>query len=244
MNFSHYSSASNGCHEMQSFDPRNKSFTVLRILQVLKLLSFLLQKMNRNSSSPFLPPATLDNMVRNPLSCVASTLQQSVWYTDFLFLINLVYPSLKVLELVTSAGTSTNQAAGTHFYIVAFGLLFVIGGISNFLAAYLTHRPMWGMKGGIAACIGYMAAAQPNRVLYRSGWGIGEVMELTAGNVLWTVFGTNLASFLLAIDSLGMGIADTVAWGVGGVLGYYFSEFQLEQYGLWWTPLWPFNFYL
>jgi hypothetical protein len=225
---------------MQVFDARNKAFTALRILQALKISSFLLQKSNRRPSTPFLPAATLANILQNPLSCMASVLHQSDWFTDLLFLNNLVYPSLVVLERITLAGTSTDQAAFVHFYVMTFGLLFVVGGLSNFLAAYLTHRPLWGMKGGIAACIGYMMAAKPNRILLRSGLGVGEVMEFTAGNVLWMVFVTNLASCLLSIDSLGMGIAETTAWGFGGFLGYSICEFHLEQYGLWWTPLWPF----
>ena len=225
---------------MQVLDSRNKAFTALRIIQVLKLSSFLLQKTNRRPSTPFLPPATLNNILQNPLSCIASTLHQNNWYTDLLFLNILVYPSLVVLERITSAVTSTDQAASVHFFAMAFGLLFVVGGLSNFLAAYVTHKPLWGMKGGIAACVGYMMAAKPNRILWRSGLGGGEVMEFTAGNVLWMVFVTNLTSILLSMDSLGMGIEETIAWAIGGVFGYSISNFHLEQYGLWWTPLWPY----
>jgi hypothetical protein len=97
---------------------------------------------------------------------------------------------------------------------------------------YLTNESVRGMIGTIAACLGYISAAKPSKVILELGLG----MPLTAGDIL---FGTSALTFALNIFGfrplLGKWcMAMCIAWAVGGLLGHIVADRQIWFYKLWW----------
>jgi len=222
--------ADNACHEMIMFDSRYRPFTALRIVQMVKLVSFTLQKCyNAGTLCPAASGFTA------PLASLLSTLHQPILWnrSDFVFLNLFLYPALVLLDRLSTAGTSTNDAASLHFYAVAFILIFIAGGIANIVAVKVTSASaVRGMTGSIASALGYICFAKPRKIIV--DWmGI----ELTSGDVLFLTFAVTATACLFRLEHLFGGswrMNDSIAWAVGGLLGYTICRLQLEQYNLWW----------
>ena len=219
----------NACHEMSMFDSRNRPLTALRVVQLIKLTSFLLQICYKCGT--LFPPAVGGFRWGFSFFPILSTLHQPIWHKDFLFLNAFIYPSFKMLDRITIAGTSTNEAAALHFYCSAFLLIFAVGSIANLIAASMTDERVRGMKGSIASALGYYCCAKPQKFILH--W---MDMALTSGDILFTTFAITYASCLFGFNTIlgNWRMSDSISWAVGGVLGYTVCRIQLEQYDIWW----------
>jgi hypothetical protein len=213
----------NICHGMKLSDSR--PFTVLRIIQSLKLMSFLLDSCY--SYGTLVPAASASNIMNS----LFSVLYQPMLLSDMIELYNFVYPAFELMERICFSGTNTASEASLHFYTLVL-LFFFTGAISNTMGNYLTNESVRGMIGTIAACLGYISAAKPSKVILELGLG----MPLTAGDIL---FGTSALTFALNIFGfrplLGKWcMAMCIAWAVGGLLGHIVADRQIWFYKLWW----------
>jgi hypothetical protein len=224
--------STNACHGMKTFDPNYRPFTLIRILHVMKLMSFLLQWCYNGGT--LVPSASGYWYGRShslaPLSSILSTLYQPIWYNDFIALNLLAYPCFELLDRITRVGIPDN-AVSLHFYGTASLLIFIVGGFANFVAEYLTLDSVRGMNGSIASLLGYYSAAKPKRIMLN--W-IG--MALTSGDVFFGVLILTCSCILLGFGNFlgSWRISDSIAWGVGGVLGFFICRLQLEHfYNIW-----------
>ena len=207
--------SANGCHEMKMFDPGNRPFTFLRMIQVIKFTSWLMQ-CNYNCGTLF--PAAFEHGYNPMFSAILSTLHQPVWYQDFLVLNTFVYPFLKLLDMVAWGATPTNDAASLYFYGLAFSSIFIVGAISNLIAAYVTNEEIRGMTASFASVLGYYAAAKPHKVILNY-----LDVQLTSGDLFFGIFSITTACYILGLNHL-LGkwrISDSVAWGCGGFMGFF-----------------------
>lgn len=159
-----------------------------------------------------------------------STLYQPIWYNDFIALNLLAYPCFELLDRITRVGIPDN-AVSLHFYGTASLLIFIVGGFANFVAEFLTLDSVRGMNGSIASLLGYYSAAKPKRIMLN--W-IG--MALTSGDVFFGVLILTCSCILLGFGNFlgSWRISDSIAWGVGGVLGFFICRLQLEHfYNIW-----------
>jgi hypothetical protein len=224
---------SNACHEMKMFDPNYRPFTALRIVQMIKLTSFLLQQCYNCGT---LCPSALGyryghSFLLAPVSAILSTLHQPIWYNDLLLLNAFVYPFLELLDRTTRAGTSGDDTASLHFYGLEAILIFIVGGAANFAAESMTNEAVRGMKGSIASALGYYCASKPSKIILH--WA---GMDLTSGDIFFGLLAVTSTSIILGFGQLlgSWRMSDSIAWGAGGFLGYLICRLQLEQYNIWW----------
>mmetsp|Transcript_2543 Transcript_2543/g.3397 ORF Transcript_2543/g.3397 Transcript_2543/m.3397 type:complete len:220 (-) Transcript_2543:1483-2142(-) len=213
---------------MKFLDQRNKSFTVLRVMQGLKILSFTLQYCYIWNRSIF-PKVNWSSFIHQPLSLITSIFHETNSFRDFLSLSICVYPALTVLERITTISTSSSESATFYFYGIAFVLMFIIGGIANLVAAYFINQRVGGMKGSIAAFLGYMTATKPKTFLL-------EGLDLRAGDALFATFAVTFMSSLLGISAVATGeweMSNILSWAFGGLLGYALGEYHLENLNVW-----------
>ena len=219
---------------MKAFDPKNRPFTALRLIETMKIVSYVLSLCTINGSH-WCPPASASSAILNPISPFLSVLHQPSWYTDLISLNMFVYPALKILDRVVSIGTSNADTAYWHFYVSAFILICIIGGLSNLASSFVVDQIVYGMKGSIAASLGYILAIAPKKIL--SEW---MDIQTNANDILFGVFIIALGSSIFG-PSPGTGnwkICEAAAWGFGGLAGNMFGKYQVEKYGIGWIPLW------
>jgi len=223
------------CHGMKAFDGRSE-FTALRIIQLLKILSNLVSTCYRYDSYVFYQSPFL------------SLFRQEYWYNDFISINLFVYPALALLERISAIGTSRDVTAGLHFWVGTFVLVVVFGGLSNMISLILTKDDFngrWhGMKGSIAACLGYIVAVAPSKIILNLDWLVE--IDLTAGDILFGSLGIAFLSHISGIHRYSMGCmkewsaSETIVWIIGGLLGSFFGKWQLDKYVRWWWN--PFEF--
>mmetsp|Transcript_32383 Transcript_32383/g.38691 ORF Transcript_32383/g.38691 Transcript_32383/m.38691 type:complete len:410 (-) Transcript_32383:76-1305(-) len=234
--------ATNLCHGMKAFDGSN-AFTALRIIQILKILSYLLSTCYRYSSNLFY---TIRQ--RNPFAPFLSLFRQDYWYKDLISINLFVYPALVLLERISAIGTSRHISAKLHFWVGTFGLVVIFGGLANMMTPMLTRQRQdniygsrHGMKGSVAACLGYIVAVAPNKIVLDLDWLIE--IGLTAGDVLFGSLGIAFLCHITGLHLHSLGISkewsagDNVLWVIGGFFGLFFGKWQLDKYvKLWWNP--------
>lgn len=244
--------ADNFCQEMKMWDPDNRPFSVMRLVQIIKLISYALQScympQGRRRSMAFVGGPAMSEVIlwpqagRSMLASFLSTLYQPTWHSDFISFHLFLYPTLTLLDRITLAGTSTQSQASLEFFASALGLIYFVAALSNHIAYFCTNENhIRGMKASLASALGYCCAAKPNLILLQSRF-LG--IQLTSGDLWFHAFALSAALNLLGLRSsfwplslLGPGhwrISDSIAWGLGGMLGYGFCKLQLEQYNLWW----------
>jgi len=202
-------------------------FIVLRLLLLTKLMFYTLH--NCYKFGCLCPSA---NGYLAPCTALLSVFHQPQWHVDLLAVFYVLYPWLELIQRISVGGTSSEKSTVVHFYCMSFLLLVVLGGIANATANVLIKEKARGMKGSIAAALGFMTAAKPNKIIF--DW---MDLELTSGNVLFLVFAINATTNLLEFDHHGYGlwsICDVISWTVGGLLGYGLCECILNYYDLWW----------
>lgn len=223
---------------MKAFDGSN-AFTALRIIQILKILSYLLSTCYRYSSNLFY---TIRQ--QNPFAPFLSLFRQKYWYTDLISINLFVYPALVLLERISAMGTSRHISAKLHFWVGTFVLVVIFGGLANLMAPILTRQHQdntygsrHGMRGAVAACLGYIVAVAPNKIVLDLDWLIE--IDLTAGDVLFGSLGIAFLSHITGLHPHFLGISkewsagDNVVWIIGG----FFGKWQLDKYvKLWWNP--------
>lgn len=222
--------ANNFCHGMNiSANSKDRAFTALRLIQILKLASYILDQCHKYQT--WCPDSSIRNLKNNPMSPILSVLRQPTIHNEW-FLLNItIYPALIALNKVTLAGTSNDSNAIWHFYLSSFFLIFIVGAFSNLLGSYISHQGVSGMKGSVAACLGYVLAVNSKKVIL----SFMEV-EMNSGDMMFSIF--TMAVFTCFIGDLPVfgrwSFGETVAFSFGGIVGHYVGEYQLNRYGLWW----------
>lgn len=208
-------------------DASSHPFIVLRFLLLTKLLFYTLQKCYKLGC---LCPSA--NGYWAPCTALLSVFHQPTWHQDFLAIFYFLYPWLELIQRISVGGTSSEYMAVVHFYILSLILLVVIGGLANITSNVLTNDKVRGMKGSMAAALGFMTAAKPNKII--CDW---MDSELTSGNILFLVFAITTTTNLFGLGQ-GYGlwsISDAISWAVGGLLGYGLCGCLFNYYyNLWW----------
>jgi len=214
----------NFCHEME-LSARNRPFVALRLLQMLKIASFLLDINYKYGT--LCPPAY---GLKNPLNAMLSTLYQPQWYSDLLSVNLFMYPCFELFDRIATAGTSSKETAVIHFSSLTFTTVIVAGGIANALGSTVTNEIVSGMKGSTAAVLGFLCASQPHKIMLQ--W---LDLEFTSGDILFSTFVVtaiaNLFGFEHFFTSWRMG--DSISWMVGGLLGCGLFKLTMTHYNLW-----------
>jgi hypothetical protein len=213
----------NICHGIKVFESR--PLTAFRMIQILKIISFLLDSCYLYGT--LIPVASATNI----LSSCLSVFYQPKIFSDMMGLYCFVYPALELMERICISGTNTGSEASLHFYCVIL-IFFCTGVISNMIGNYLSAEPIRGMLGSIAACLGYISAAKPRKVILELWLGL----PLTAGDILFGTFtltlALNLFGFRPLLGKWNMGIC--ISWAIGGLLGHIIADRQIWLYQLWW----------
>ena len=219
------------CHGLV-FDVRsNRPFAAHRMLEALLLASALLAWCLKPGWWPTEPCS------KRPLATLASILWFPSILEDLVSCNLLVYPALQIMDRILSTSASNNNVATNRFYLSAFGLIFGIGGLSNWIATIMSKRGNFGLHGSIAASLGYLMSCQPNKLLMRY---FGIICNMTASDILLAVTAIGLIDALLGVQLPMMGRIgrhNVMAWMVGGVLGNLMGQFQVENYTAWWNPI-------
>ena len=224
--------SNNLCQRMELFKPNNKAFTILRIMQLLKISSFLLQ-MCYIYDTPLFPKIDLRYVIRTPTSLFFSIFHETDSIKDFISLTVFFYPALVLLERITTIRAAIEYQFAFHCYGVLITILSIItiGGISNLFASYILNNKTGGMKGAIAASLGFIAAVKPNDVVL--DW---FDVKLTAGEALFSTFAVTFVSSLLGFQSITVGeweIGNIMSWAFGGLLGFAIGEYQKDRLNPW-----------
>ena len=236
----------NFCHkmELQLFQKKtkntDKAFTVLRLMQFFKLLSFILQT-SYLYSTPLYPKINISQIYYHPMSFLSSLYNQTTSIMDYISFSLYLYPSLVLLDQITSTNSYNSHhnataatVATTHFYISSFILLFIIGSISNIISSYICNDRVGGMKGSIASCLGFIMSVMPKDIIIR----LFDI-KLTAGEVLFSTFVLTFLPSFLGIkrhsnsNSSEWDMGTIVSWVVGGLLGFSAGEYLTEKMQPW-----------
>lgn len=212
------------CHGIE-LSWNNLPFMAVRILQSLKIISFILQ--NSYKYGTLIQTAR----ITAPLASMVSVFYQPFWHNDLFTISLLGYQMFELLDRIVTAGTSTHQQANLHFYFWAFCITVIVGGIANAVGHFVTKESVRGMKGSIAAYLGYICAAKPHKVLL--DW---FDFKLTSGDILFGVFATTFLSNMFGLDIVrGWHMGDVVSYACGGMIGYFLFNLSVkEYYNLWW----------
>ena len=224
--------SNNLCHGKFMFNPREKSFTVYRLLQILKIASFMLQKCYIYNA-PLFPKIDFDYLSRYPFSLISSTFHEVDSVRDLVSLNTFLYPALTLFERITTLRASIENNTMFQYYGVTFTLVLIllIGGISNFLSSCLLSDRVGGMKGSLASCLGFITAIKPEAIVLE--W---FDVRLTAGEMLFSTFAVTFGSTLLGFTAITAGEWETgniFAWAFGGLLGYALGEYQKDKLHPW-----------
>ena len=215
----------NFCHEME-ISARNRPFLALRLLQMLKIASYVLDISYKYGT--LCPPAY---GLKNPFNTMLSTLYQPRWYSDLLSMNLFIYPCFELVDRIATAGTPSKETAVIHFSSLTFTIVIVAGGIANAIGTTITNEKVRGMKGSIAAALGFICASKPNKIMI--DW---LDLEFTSGEILFSTFAVtaiaNLFGFEHFVPSWKMG--DAISWTAGGLLGYGLFQLTMKHYNLWW----------
>jgi hypothetical protein len=224
--------SNNMCHQQRIFNHRNKAFTVLRIMQGLKIASFLLQKCYI-FDGPLFPKINMKYMLNNPLTLIFSVFHETNSIKDIISMNVFLYPALALLERITTIRAAIESDFAFHFYGISVTILLIIliGGISNIFAAYLLNDKVGGMKGSIAASLGFIAVVKPQDIVI----DLFDV-KLTAGEALFSTFAVTFTSSLLGFHSIAAGeweMGNIISWACGGLVGYAVGEYQSDRLHPW-----------
>jgi hypothetical protein len=201
-------------------------FIVLRFLLMTKLLFYILQCCYKLGC---LCPSADGYWA--PFTALLSVFHQPRWHVDLLAVFYFLYPWLELIQRISVSGTSSENSAVVHFYFLSFLFIVVLGGIANIISNVLTKEKVRGMKGSMAAALGFMTAAKPNKII--CDW---MDSELTSGNILFLVFAVTVTTNLFGFGHrYGVwSMSDVISWTAGGLLGYGLCGCLLNYYDLWW----------
>jgi hypothetical protein len=194
------------------------TFTIVRIVTCLKWINWILSSCLADPSQPSnVLQRVFYSHVTYPLLSVLST--EHLWI-DLITLNSIIYKSLMQLEKMTRYGSVHDSSS---FFFYSFSLLFIVGGLSNLLAEYITQLPVDGMNGSLAAAIGYSLQAAPYTPLVRV-----YSSELHPGEILSYVFLMYLTQALF--DSRRTAPSTMLTWLLGAFGGVALYEFQVQLY--------------
>jgi len=220
------------CHEKPLWDTQDRPFLAYRLLSHLLIASgihaFCTNKdRERNTDRA---DFSWGSIWRNGLlSVVRHPREEILLWT--LFQMNMyVFPAFQSLDKVVSSfffdnGHSKGNDPGKNFAAGVLTLVFVIGGMSNWMATLIldnnstTRRPpqvVSGMYGVWGACLAFQHKVSSRTILF----AFKGVVEINASSTFWT-------SALLLLWSNNVG--RLIAWMVGGMMGSIFGDFLVDK---------------
>lgn len=239
--------SNHACHNDQlSFQNKNnQAFTILRILQIMKISSFLLQFCYKfNTYMTLFPKIDLKmtiwnrrrntfNNITQPFIIIWSIFHETNSIRDLISLSFFVYPSLIVWERIvrSTITTSTNPTMTvvyTYFISITIIILLFIGGMSNLLSSMILSNKVGGMKGCIASSLGFLSVVSPNDIVVNF-----LEIQLTASEVLFGTFVMTILPLLLGFQSRREAnewdMGNIVSWTIGGIIGVVLGEYQKDR---------------
>lgn len=211
-------------HGMKMFDKANLAFTTIRLIEIFKLINWILSLclLHRRSEPCNVLQRIFHSKFTSPLFSILNS-DAILW--DLILLNTIMYKCLFTLENVVRFRPSPLfEDSFTNLYtIYSFILIFIFGGLSNFLAEYISSRPVVdGMNGSVAACLGYNLQVAPHTPLVT----LFDV-DLKPGEILSFVFITYVTHAMIGSNSVSS-ISRIITWIVGASLGVFLYELQLQ----------------
>jgi hypothetical protein len=246
------------CHndQLSLHNMNNRAFTILRILQIMKITSFLLHFCYKyNTYMTLFPKIELEMTkwnrrrtilcnITQPLVIISSVFHETNSIRDLISLSFFVYPSLVVWErIVKSTIATTTNAAMTvlynYFISITVIIFLFIGGMSNLLSSIILSNKVGGMKGCIASSLGFLAAVSPNDIIVNL-----LDIQLTASEVLFGTFVMTILPLLIGIQSSRRAgtewdMGNIVSWTIGGIIGNILGEYQKDRLLPWIMRIFP-----
>jgi len=214
-------------HGKTMFDKSFVIFTFIRLIEILKfmngILALCLKNRNQSYHKNVLQRIFDSKMIFTPLLCIFNS--DRLWL-DVLVLNTVIYNCLFTMETMVQLA-SPFQDTTHHVIVLCIILCLILGGLSNFMATFITGRPVEdGMTGSLAVCLGYMLQLAPNIPVL-------NIMHVNfkPGEVLSYVFLTYLTHAM--IDSThGRSLPSTriITWILGALFGVALYEYQLQIY--------------
>jgi len=213
---------------MKMFDKSYLPYTIIRLVAILKLFNWILAfcLLDQSHTTPNILQQIFFSKVTSPL---LSILNSDKLWLDLILLNTIMFKSLLSLEKIVVRLGPPFQDSTNNVSIHAFLLICILGGLSNFIAEYMTGRPVieQGMNASVAACLGYSLQVAPHTPLLR----VFDV-SLTPGEILSYVFITFLTHAWIDSRSSSNRTSSSriLTWIIGAFLGIAFYEFQLQIY--------------
>jgi len=172
------------------------------------------------------------NLAHRPLAIPLSVFAAPDITEDLIFLNLCMYPSLMVMDKLISVGAiSKDDASYQFFWSVIFLVLGIGGFFANLLSSYTTQRRIHGMRGAVAAALGYHMAISPKVVFKAMGMSFTASDSLYAVVILATL--DNYFGFLNGMFGLrAWDKSSILAWVLGGIGGSFLITTGLIL--LWW----------
>ncbi len=230
---------------MKAFDKSNRPFTAFRVFATLKITFYLLLVFCSQTSNFTLSTSRQHRSIIEEnasfktgiLYHFLSVLDEPRLPEDMLSLNYIVYPSFLVMNRIIARGTTNDDAEAFHFFLSAFFLFFVVGGLSNMLSSYILpsngrYSGLLGMRSAVAACLGYCLAVVPNMIFVEY-----LDFQLRAADILFSalvlfLFQTSTKKLYVSAYSVDSSFLDLtiIPWIIGGIAGNKFGEYQLKRY--------------
>lgn len=202
-------------------DESTLAFSAIRIIEIVKVLNWILAFcLSDRSHSHNVLERIFYSKITSPLFSILNT--DRMWM-DFLGLNTIVYQTLYTLEKIVRIKAFQSSSVIQSFSFYSFTLIFILGGLSNFMTEFVMERPIHGMNGSLAACLGYSLQVSSNRPLVT----LLDV-ELKPGEILSYVFLAYLTHILL-MDSR-QSIGSMLSWVIGAIGGFSLYELQVLFY--------------
>ena len=200
------------------FDKSNMVFSAIRLIEVLKIINWLLSfcLLDRSNNHNVLQRIFYYKFI-SPLFSILNA--DALLFIDLISLNTMIYTSFITLEKVVRLRSFFQDSSIHSFGLYTFILTFILGGISNAIAEYMTERPVHGINGSLAACLGYSLHVAPNIPVLR----VFDI-ELKPGEILSSVFLVYLSQILLNRRSTSM----ILTWVIGAMGGVALYELQVQ----------------
>ena len=160
-----------------------------------------------------LVPFFTDKGIFGRMNALASVLDgPSIW--DLIQVNLIVYPTLVSIDRLLRSYLVVDGYEW-QFFFAFFVLIFVIGGIGNWIGSSFQREQLSGMGAAFAACLGYFRATG------MSTWSLFRFVDtpFTASTIFWLD-----ATVLLLQQRSG----NLVAWIAGGMAGHMFGHIHQQ----------------